>query len=320
MSALLSIAGLGKTYRDRHGQAVHALRDVDLELARGETLGIVGESGCGKSTLGRCVVRLIEANAGEIRLDGQDVTKLDGPGLLAYRRAVQIVFQDPSAALNPRHTIGEIIGEPLAIHGIGDRASRKAEVARLIERVGLAPEVATRYPHEVSGGQRQRISIARAIALKPRIVVADEAVSALDVSIQAQILTLLTELQREEGIAFLFISHDIGVIRHVSDRVAVMYLGRIVETGSAAELLANPAHPYTKALLAAVPDPARRGKESGPPLKGDLPDPANPPPGCVFQTRCPVVEDRCRVDIPALVTRRTAPSPRLVACHLIAEA
>lgn len=317
MTQLLTIDGLGKTYRDRNGNPIHALRDVDLTLARGETLGIVGESGCGKSTLGRCVVRLIEASAGEIRLEGKDVTKLDGAGLLDYRRTVQIVFQDPSAALNPRHTIGEIIGEPLAIHGIGDRASRKAEVARLIERVGLAPEVAKRYPHEVSGGQRQRISIARAIALKPKIVVADEAVSALDVSIQAQILTLLTDLQRDEGIAFLFISHDIGVIRHVSDRVAVMYLGRIVETGPAAELLENPAHPYTQALLAAVPDPKRRGQNAGPPLTGDLPDPANPPPGCVFQTRCPKVVDRCRVDVPTLSPRRAVPAPRLVACHLV---
>jgi oligopeptide/dipeptide ABC transporter ATP-binding protein len=317
MTPLLAISGLTKQYRDRHGRPVKALRDVSLTLARGETLGIVGESGCGKSTLGRCVVRLIEPDGGTIQLDGQDVTRLEGAPLLAWRRQVQIIFQDPSAALNPRHTIGAILEEPLAIHRIGTRAERKDAVARLIERVGLAPDTVSRYPHEVSGGQRQRISIARAIALNPRIVVADEAVSALDVSIQAQILTLLTDLQRQQGLSFLFISHDIGVIRHVSDRIAVMYLGTIVETGPAAEVLAAPAHPYTAALLAAVPDPARRGKGAPPALSGDLPDPAEPPPGCVFQTRCPHTTDRCRMEAPQLVSRRSASGPRPVACHLV---
>ena len=309
---LLDVRNLSKTYPGPRGRAVQAVSDVSLTLAPGEVLGIVGESGCGKSTLGRAILRLIEPSGGEIRFQDRDWMALRGGALKAARREAQIIFQDPFGALNPRHTVGHIITEPLIVHGVGDRAARGARLAELLALVGLPADAGSKYPHEFSGGQRQRIAIARALALNPRLIVADEAVSALDVSVQSQIINLIADLRRRLGLAILFISHDLSVIRHVSDRIAVMYLGRIVETGPAGQVMDAPRHPYTKALLSAIPRAgvSRAGRTV---LKGEVPDPANPPPGCAFHTRCPVVQDGCRATRPALRGVGTGE----VACHLV---
>jgi peptide/nickel transport system ATP-binding protein/oligopeptide transport system ATP-binding protein len=294
--------------------AVRAVDDVSLDIQRGETLGIVGETGCGKSTTAKLLMRLLDATSGEIDFEGSDITRLKGSRLKAIRREVQMVFQDPYSSLNPRKTIGSIIAEPFAIHGLlPDKDERKREVQRLMETVGLNPEHYNRYPHEFSGGQRQRIGVARALALNPKLLIADEPVSALDVSIQAQVLNLLRDLQRRLGLTIIFIAHDLSVVRHMCDRVAVMYLGKIVEIGPNDELYAFPRHPYTGALLAAVPvaDPSLHGSERKP-LGGDVPSPANPPSGCRFHTRCPKAQALCSTQEPLLEDKG---SGTLVACH-----
>jgi peptide/nickel transport system ATP-binding protein/oligopeptide transport system ATP-binding protein len=294
--------------------AVQAVDGVSFDVRRGETLGIVGETGCGKSTTAKLMMRLLEATAGEVRFDGQDITHLKGAPLKAVRREMQMIFQDPYSSLNPRKTIGSIIAAPFAIHGLQkSKDERKRAVQELMETVGLNPEHYNRYPHEFSGGQRQRIGVARAIALKPKLLIADEPVSALDVSIQAQVLNLLRDMQRQLGLTLIFIAHDLSVVRHMCDRVAVMYLGRIVEIGPADELYAFPRHPYTGALLSAVPvaDPSAR-REQRELLSGDVPSPANPPSACRFHTRCPKAQERCSIEDPPLQDKGTGTS---AACH-----
>jgi len=318
--ALLEVEGLGKRFDVRGGLLrrvtgrVNAVDDVSFAIGRGETLGLVGESGCGKSTVGKTLLKLIEPTSGTIRLEGRDITALSARDMRPVRRKLQIVFQDPFSSLNPRMTAGDIVGEPLGIHGLAARGERQQLTAEMFERVGLRPDQMARYPHEFSGGQRQRISIARALAVDPELIVADESVSALDVSIQASVINLLVRLQADSGVSFLFISHDMSVIEHISHRVAVMYLGRIVEIGRREQVFARPTHPYTEALLSAVPvpDPATRRKKRIL-LSGDVPSPMSPPPGCHFHTRCPIAEERCRVEKPQL--REVQPG-HFSACHL----
>jgi len=310
--SLLELRNLTKTYPGPKGRQVQAVADVSLTIAAGEVLGVVGESGCGKSTLGRTLLRLTEPTGGQILFDGQDLTRLSPRAMKPVRRDLQVIFQDPYGSLNPRHTVGYILAEPLIVQGEGGREDRRARVAELLSLVGLPDDAAARYPHEFSGGQRQRIAIARALALNPKLIVADEAVSALDVSVQSQIINLIADLRRRLGLSILFISHDLSVIRHISDRIAVMYLGRIVETGPAEAVITAPRHPYTQALLSAIPRPGvpRADRVR---LEGDVPDPANPPPGCAFHTRCPVAIDACRSTRPTLTPQ---PDRREVACHL----
>jgi peptide/nickel transport system ATP-binding protein len=300
---------------DRHIGDIKAVDDVSLSIKRGETLGLVGESGCGKSTVGRTILRLYEPTDGRVIFDGQDITELSQKDLRPLRRRMQMVFQDPYASLNPRHSVGRIVGEPLRVHGISGKKDTARRVRELLEVVGLPADAASRYPHEFSGGQRQRIGLARSLALNPDFIVCDEPVSALDVSIQAQIINLLENLQADFELTYLFIAHDLAVVRHISDRIAVMYLGKIVEISSAAELYDEPFHPYTISLLSAVPipDPVVERERETILLAGDLPSPANPPPACRFHTRCPYVQPTlCKDEEPPL--RRVA-SNHVVACH-----
>lgn len=311
--ALLQVRNLKKHFLLPDGKGLlKAVDGVDLDIAKGETLGLVGESGCGKSTVGRSLLRLHEPTDGSVLFDGIDVTSADRRELLSLRRQMQIIFQDPYASLNPRMDIFSIISEPLRIHGVRDKAVIRNRVEELLSKVGLDPRYMTRYPHEFSGGQRQRIGIARALALNPAFIVADEPVSALDVSVQAQIVNLMQDLQEELGLTYLFISHGLAVVEHISNRVAVMYLGKIVEIATVGELYANPKHPYTRALLSAIPmiEPERRRERVV--LSGDVPTPVNPPSGCRFRTRCPIATDICSEVEPQLVSNG---SSSMVACH-----
>ncbi len=295
--------------------SVSAVEDVSFSVGHGETLGLVGESGCGKSTTGKTILKLTEPSDGSIHLNGRDITALRHRAMLPYRRQMQIIFQDPYSSINPRMTAGNYVGEPLTVHGVAKRGrSREERVAELFRLVGLRPDQMRRFPHEFSGGQRQRLAVARALALEPQVIVADECVSALDVSIQAAVINLMEDLQRELGVAYLFIAHDIGVVEHISHRVAVMYLGRLAEIGPRETIFSSPLHPYTEALLSAVPVPDPRARRrSRILLKGEVPSPVNPPSGCRFHTRCPLAIDRCKVEVPQL--REVAPG-RMVACHL----
>ncbi len=320
---LLRVRGLKKYFPimagfilQRQVGSIKAVDGVSFDVYKGETLGLVGESGCGKSTTGRTVLQLYRPTAGSVEFEGVDLVKLKGEALRRMRRRMQMIFQDPYASLNPRMSVGRIIAEPLVVHGIGTPAERAERVQYLLERVGLNPYFVNRYPHEFSGGQRQRIGIARALALNPSLIVADEPISALDVSIQAQVVNLLQDLQQEFGLTYLFIAHDLSMVRHICDRVAVMYLGKIVELAPSDELYNNPLHPYTQALLSAVPvpDPALERKRQRIILKGDVPSPANPPVGCNFNTRCPVAVESCFRDEPVL--KEVSPG-HSVACHLV---
>jgi len=317
--ALLEVRNLKKAFPQpggmfRAARPVQAVAGVSFDIARGETLGLVGESGSGKSTIGKLILRLIEPTSGSIRLRGRDITALGAAAMRPMRRVVQIIFQDPYSSLHPRMTAGRLVGEPLIIHGIATRRAARARVAELFASVGLHPEQMARYPHEFSGGQRQRLAIARALSLRPELIVADEPVSALDVSIQASIINLLVDLQERNGLAYLFISHDMAVIEHISHRVAVMYLGKLVEVADRASLFASPQHPYTESLLSAVPVPNPRAARSARiVLKGEVPSPRNPPSGCRFHTRCPYAFDRCRNEEPIL--REVRPRHQ-AACHL----
>ena len=317
---LLEVRDLTKHFAVRKGLFgrttghVRAVDGVSFAIDRGETLGLVGESGCGKSTTGKTLLKLLEPDLGSIQFNGVDITGFDRKRMAPVRRDLQVIFQDPYSSINPRTTAGSYVGEPLRIHGLASGRTARTRVAELFEHVGLRPEHMRRYPHEFSGGQRQRLAVARALSLNPKLIVADEAVSALDVSIQASVINLLKDLQRDFGLAYLFIAHDIGVVEHISHRVAVMYLGKLVELADRKTLFTSPRHPYTQALLSAVPIPnprLRRGRRLL--LKGDVPSPINPPSGCRFHTRCPFAEERCRVEEPKL--RELSPGQH-AACHL----
>jgi len=316
---LLEVTDLVKHYAVRGGilrrrvGTVHAVDGVSFSVGAGETLGMVGESGCGKSTVARSVLRLVEPTSGSIRLNGVDVTHLGKADLRPHRRSMQIFFQYPFASLNPRMTAGDIVGEPLGVHGLSSGRQRQERVAELFQQVGLRPDQMKNYPHQFSGGQRQRICIARALSLEPSLIVCDEPVSALDVSIQAQVINLLIDLQRKNNFSYLFIAHDLAVVAHISHRVAVMYLGRIVEIAEKRELFANPRHPYTQALLASVPVADPKRKTLKPLVDGDVPSPINPPSGCAFHTRCRYVMDRCKMERPLLAEAGTQ---HQVACWL----
>jgi oligopeptide transport system ATP-binding protein len=307
---------VGGGFLGGHRGLVRAVDDVSFAIRRGETLGLVGESGCGKTTTGRAILQLERPTSGQVLFEGRDLTKLDETELRDTRRRMQVIFQDPYSSLNPRMTVGQMLAEPLAVHGIvRDATARAARVRDLLERVGLLPQHASRYPHELSGGQRQRVGIARALAMEPTLIVCDEPVSALDVSIQAQIINLLEDLQQELGLTYLFIAHDLAVVRHISDRIAVMYLGKIVEIADRRALYEDPQHPYTRALLAAVPipDPVVEAQRERIVLGGEVPSPLNPPTGCVFHPRCPIAVDRCPREVPEL--REVRPDHR-AACIL----
>ena len=320
MTPILEVTGLKKHFPLKRGllartvAQIKAVDGVSFSIRPGETLCLVGESGCGKSTVGKTVLRLIEPTDGTIRLGGDDITALPAGAMRSYRRRIQMVFQDPYASLNPRLTAGAIVREPLENYPEIARSERDARVAALFEKVGLRADSAKRYPFEFSGGQRQRLGIARALALNPAIIVADEPVSALDVSVQAQVLNLMMDLQEEFGLAYLFVSHDLGVVEHIGHRIAVMYLGKIVELAEKTALFERPLHPYTQALIAAAPLPDPRAKRERIVLQGDVPSPIAPPPGCAFHTRCPKAFDRCRAETPAL---KPAADGRLTACHLV---
>ena len=320
--ALLQVENLKMHFPIRGGVlrrkvgAVYAVDGVSLSVDSGQTLGLVGESGCGKTTVGRCILRLLEPTDGEVIFQGKNLLSAGSSAMRKSRRQLQMIFQDPFESLNARHTVGDILAEPFVIHGIGDGRQRRRAVGELLERVGLSDDARNRFPHEFSGGQRQRIGIARSIALNPKLVVCDEPVSALDVSIQSQILNLLLELQREMGLSYLFIAHDLAVVKHVSDRIAVMYLGRIVEYAAAETLYRAPLHPYTQALIAAIPDPDPDKRDAPQPvLQGDVPSPIHPPTGCHFHPRCPYARSRCQAEPPTLAPYPNSGSDHLAACH-----
>jgi peptide/nickel transport system ATP-binding protein len=309
---LLSVLSLCVQYQTAQG-TVRAVDDVSFELEAGETLGLVGESGCGKSTLGKAIMRLVPSSDGVVVLDGQDITRMPNAELKSVRKNMQMIFQDPYGSLNPRHDVGTIVGQPLSVAG-WSRKDIRDRVAELLRQVGLSADAARRYPHEFSGGQRQRVGIARALALRPKVIICDEPVSALDVSVRAQVINLLQDLQQQTGVSYLFISHDLSVVEHVSDRLIVMYLGRIVESGGGTDVWEQPAHPYTLALLTAAPvaDPKLARSRTKNLLQGELPSPLNPPPGCSFHVRCPMARERCRQERPVL---RNVSGGRMVACH-----
>jgi oligopeptide transport system ATP-binding protein len=320
--ALLEVRNLVKHFPVGGGMlrgpsaVVRAVDDVSFSIQRGETVGLVGESGCGKTTTGRCILQLERPTSGQIVFDGVDLTTLDQHALRAVRRRVQVIFQDPYSSLNPRMTIGQILAEPIKVHGIiPDKDARAARVRELLEQVGLLPQHERRYPHQLSGGQRQRVGIARALAMEPSLIICDEPVSALDVSIQAQIINLLEDLQERLGLTYLFIAHDLSVVRHISDRVVVMYLGKIAEVADRRALYEEPLHPYTRALLSAVPipDPGLEARREHTVLRGEVPSPLNPPSGCVFHPRCPIAVARCSAEVPEL---REIKSGHCGACHL----